>query len=424
MSGEADEQNYWRGLHLLNLGRYEDAAAFFREAISGNIENAGAYANLARCLVGMDGKDKEALDVIDQAIKLEPEESYYFSLRSSILVDLNRRAEALSAAKEAVTLDPDDPMAHASEARAHMARERWKEAEMAARRALAIDGDHSYAQNILAAVLRLQGRLDENEIAVEKLLADDPEDEMAHVNAGYSALHRGDHKKAEVHFREALRIDPGFESAREGLIASFRARSWFFRKYLSYCFFMTRFTEGNRWVIIIGLYLAVRFGRAALAQVHPLLAVILGVAYLIFVLWVWLANGIGSFIILSDPMARYALRRRDKLEAYFVGGGFFGGILLLFLGGVFSAVPLLIAGATLLLGAIPASLTFTNESSKGRLLFGGVFSAVYLFGISAAFCRWLAPGSEIAETTMGLVWIAAIAVFVCTWLGNVRSLRE
>ncbi len=424
MSGEHGNIAYLRGSHLLNLGRHEEAASFFREAIAHDTDNAGAYANLARCLMEIEGQKKEALVVIDQAIGVDPEESYHHALRSLILSELKRHAEALDAAKAAVALDPEDAFNHAIEARAHLGRERWKEAEAAARRALAIDGDHDFARNLLATVLRVQGRMDENEIAVDTLLANNPEDPMAHVNAGFSALQRRDHRKAEEHFREALRIDPEFEGARIGLIESFRARSWFYRKYLAYCFFMQRFSSGNRWVIIIGLYLAFRFGRVLMAAIHPLLAVAFVVLYLLFVFWVWLARGVGSFIIMLDKSARLALTPPEKLEGIFVGAGFTAGFTLGLLGAVWENDALLFAGGALACGALPASLVFTNESTKGRVLFGGVLAFVYLNGFGAALGTALAPESDFTALAIGGCLLAGIAVALCTWLGNVRALRE
>ena len=424
MSNEASQFAFMRGVQLLTLGRHEDAASFFRESIAEDISNAAAYANLARCLLEIEGKKPEALDAINQAVAHEPEESYYMAVRSMIQVELKRPNDALESALAAVALDPEDPFNHATVARAHMARERWKDAEEAARRALALDGDHDYAMNILATVLRLQGRMDENEVAVDKLLQDNPEDEMVHVNAGYAALQRKDFKKAEEHFREALRIDPEFEYARMGLIESFRARSWFYRKYLSYCFFMQRFTQGNRWLIILGIYFGFQFGKVVLAAIHPVLAIVLVVVYLLLVLWVWLARGLGNLIVMMDSSARYALTTREKLEGSFVGAAFVCGLGVGFMGYLWDSMPLLYAGGTLALGAVPSALLFTNESTKGRRLFGAVLLFVYLSGFCAAIGMAVAEKSAFTEMAQSAFKMSALAAMLCTWIGNVRSLRE
>ena len=302
--------------------------------------------------------------------------------------------------------------------------ERWVEAEQAAREALAIDADDSFAQNVLAIALRTQGKSEESQIAVDQLLQDDPEDEMAHLNAGYAALQTSDHRKAEGHFREALRLAPDFEPAREGLIYSFRARSGFYRLYLRYSFFMARFSEGSRWAMIIGLYLGVKFGRQALMQFSPILAGLLGIAYLLFVFWVWLADGVGGFLILCDRSARHALKKSEKLEAITVGGGFFLGIAALLAAAALRNGPLVVLGLALVAATIPASLFFTNPSPRGRLLFGSVMAATYVIGLSAAAAYAVRSDGALTDTLMSLAVVTGFAVLVCTWLGNVSALRQ
>lgn len=425
MSDEAAQHAFLRGTHLLEVGRHEEAAAFFRESIAHDASYAAAFANLSRCLLEIEGKKEEALGAIDGAIALEPEESYYHALRSMVLVERHKNGEALRAAQEAVRLSPGEPFTHATEARAHLAAEKWAAAEICARRALAIDGDFDYAQNILAMALRLQGRLEENEIEVDRLLANNPEDEMTHVNAGYGALQRGDRERAEAHFREALRIDPEFEAARQGLIASFRARSWFYRLYLRYCFFFQKFSGGTRFAMVIGIWLAYRFGQKMLSTVHPALGVLLGIAYLCLFFWVWLARGVGNFIILLDRSARFALQRKEVLDALFVGAAFFLGIAV-FAAGLLAGLPAALPVALGLgLGAIPASMVFLNDSKAGRFLFGGVLAYLYLTAIAAAGSRWLyGPGTDAYELASSAFGFGITATFICTFLGAVGPLNR
>ncbi|MEZ5300273.1 MAG: tetratricopeptide repeat protein [Verrucomicrobiales bacterium] len=136
MSDEAAQHAFLRGTHLLEVGRHEEAAAFFRESIAHDASYAAAFANLSRCLLEIEGKKEEALGAIDGAIALEPEESYYHALRSMVLVERHKNSEALRAAQEAVRLSPGEPFTHATEARAHLAAEKWATAEICARRAL------------------------------------------------------------------------------------------------------------------------------------------------------------------------------------------------------------------------------------------------------------------------------------------------
>ena len=421
---EAGSGAFLRGAQLFQLGRHEEAAASFREAIANDADDAEAHAQLALCLAEIEGGEKDALGAIERAIGLEPECGCYHAWRAIILSQMDKGNEALAAARQAVALDPEEAFHHAAIAQAHVMCQQWVKAETAARKALAIDGDDGLAQNVLALALRLQGRLEENELAVDQLLAKDPEDELAHVNAGYSALQRNDHRKAEEHFREALRLDPSFDLAREGLLDSFRARSWFYRRYLRYCFFMQRFSRGSQWAIIIGVYLAFRFGRALLGAIHTGWAALLALAYLLLVFWVWLAPGIGHFLVLCDRSARFALKRREILEAIFVGGGFFAGVGLLAAAFLGAGTFLALLGGTMIIGALPAALVFTNDSRRGRLLFGGVFLYIYGSGLALSVAMLVHPGLAPDSPFFGAAGLGVLAVLLCTWLSNVRSLRR
>ena len=421
MSHDFGNLNLARARLLRQQGRHEEAEAFLLEAISSDPQDADAFCELALCRLNLEGKEKSALDPIDRAIALEPG-AHQFAVKALILNALDKHQQALKVADQAIALDPDEPFHFYVKAAALAGQSRWQAAEAECRRALALDADDSHAKNLLAIVLRMQGKKWETEVAVGQLLAEDPEDAWAHANAGWAALARSDHKKAEEHFRESLRLDPGDEHARSGLLESFKARSPLYRAYLKYVFWMARFEKGTRWMIIIGLYLGFRVGRVLLEAVHPLLAVVFVIAYLVFVFGGWLASGIGNLLVLADRSARYALERREVLEAIFVGAGFFGGFLLV-LGGMASGIlPLAVVGGALVVAAIPLALTFTNDAPAGRRLFGSIGLAVYLVGFWAA--GELALCGDISERTQSLVGLAGFAALLCTFLGNVGSLHK
>lgn len=384
------------GLLLQDQGRLEEAEACFRGVLAREPENDFVHARLALCLLNQEGKMGAALDAIREAKRIAPENSQHHGIESLVLASLRRGREAVAAAENAISLAPDDSFALSVKANAYFSMERWADAEEWAGRSLAADGDNAMAANLMAHALRMQGKAEENQAAVDRLLASDPEDALAHVNAGWSALQRKNHRKAEEHFREALRLDPDLEMAREGLVESFRARSWFYRKYLAYCFFMQRFTGGKQWVIIIGLYLAYQVLRNAAKSISPVVASLLGLAWLALVMWVWLAPGIGNLLILMDRSARLALRPREKWQGIAVGGGLFCGVAALLAAAGWSYSPAYLLGAGLLASTVPASLALDNDSVAGRWVFGAIAGCVYLataglFGLEAT--RHPAPDS-------------------------------
>ena len=424
MNGESSLSPQIRlGLQCRDLKRYADAEKHFKEALSANPLDDVALHLLATTLHAQDGREREALEVIDRAISADPNDSGHHAFRACVLTSLERPREALTAAATARELDPYSDFALTAEAQAHLGLRNWQEAERAAREALAIDADQSAAANILATALRMQGRQVENDAQIAGLLERDAEDPYTHLNAGWSALQRGAHRDAERHFREALRIDPEFDAAREGLLTSFRARSPFYRAYLAYCMRLARLKEGAQWAVIIGIYVIYRVLRGLASTVSPGLAIGIGALYLVFVLWGFVANAVGNFMLLFDRFARYALRRNETVEAALVGGGVVAGLGLLILGFAAGLTWPLIGGGALVVAAIPGAMVFTNRSKAGSWLFGAV--AVAVLGSATFFIAARATGDQdLGSLALRMLVISGFCAMISTWLSGVKPLRR
>lgn len=413
------------GLLLQEQGRLEEAEARFRSVLAREPENDFVLGRLAVCQFGQRGRKRDALGSIDSAIRLRADEPFYHALRALVLADLRRGKEAVEAADHAIALDPEGSFAFAAKASAYCAQQRWAEGEEWSRRALALDADNAMAANLLAQTLRLQGKGSLGAEAAASLLEADPEDPFAHANAGWGALQRGERVRAEEHFREALRLDPNSETAREGLVESFRARSPFYRAYLAYSFFMQRFTGGRQWAIVLGLYLLYQVLRRTLQHFDPLYALALVALWLALVLWVWLAPGVGNFLLLLDRSARLALTKPERRQGFAVGGGLLAGFLLGAAGFATVYAPALLAGCGLLASTVPAALAFDNESGAGRTVFGAILGYVYaatLAIVAIEAVRFPANGIHAASLVIG--GIALVAAVACTWLGNLGALRR
>ncbi|MDR3402748.1 MAG: tetratricopeptide repeat protein [Chthoniobacter sp.] len=410
MSAGIPHPQVLRGLQLKQLGRYADAASAFKEALAQEPNDAFALHQLAGCQWRVDELRKEALETIERAIAIEPNEAEHHVLRGFILCALDRPKEALEATRMALGLDPNDSYAHTAEAQAWLQMEKWPLAEQSARQALALDADNSGAANQLAQALRLQNKQAENAAHLAGMLARDPEDAFTHANAGWAALQRGVHREAEVHFREALRLDPDFDYAREGLLSSFRARSPLYRAYLKYTFAMARLNRGARWAVILGLYFGVKVARYLPG------GVILVALYFLFVLWVWVARPVGNTLLLFDRFARYALRLSEKIEAAVVTGCLAMGLTSIILSFATDWDLAMLFGIAAIAIAFPLSLVFTNASILGRWVFGGIAG-----GAALVIFLGLVLGSHLFAD---LFVSACIACAASTWLGNIRALNR
>ncbi len=424
MSDEAADQKMQMVVALRDRRRFEEAEALLKEALAQDPELADAHYQLALTYLCMDKRKRDALAAVDKAVEHDAEDPWYHALRAGILADLREFDKAHHSADYAIQLDAELPAAHRAKAEVYCDQDRWAEAEDSLLEALKLDADDEGATNMLAHVQRMQDKMDETGETIDQLLSENPESAYAHHNAGWAALQRNDHKQAEMHFREALRLDASFDGARDGLLESFKARSLPYRLYLSYCFFMQRFTEKARWLLIIGLLVGVRVGRSLLEKVSPLAASLLIFTYLLFVLWVWLASGVGNFLVLMDSSAKHALRRGEKWEGIAVGGGLLLGLVVFFGSTAANLHGLAAAGALIGLSTIPASLTFTNESRAGRFLFGGMTAFAYLGAFIALFHVIASGPAQKVDLISGWIGFAILTAVACTWLGNAGSLRE
>ncbi len=406
---------------LLRQGRFPEAEAKLREALQASPRNDYLLYLLAQCQYHQDGGEARALTTIRDAIGLAPETAPHHALHAQILTDLRKLDEARAAAEQAIALEPGFGEGHNALTYVLLRQERWAEAEASARRALALDADDATAANHLAHALRLQNKMEENAAQLRGMLERDPENSATHVSAGWSALQAGRRRDAETHFLEALRLHPGNEAARHGLLEAFKGRSPLYRGYLGWCFFMQRLSQGQRWMVIIGLYLAFRFSRQLFTGALAPLGVAVTVIYLSFALWSFLARGVGGLLLLADRLARHALRPAERWEAVLVGGGVALGLLLVVAGAAASWFPATIWGAASLVAAIPFACVFHNDSRVGRVLFGGLGLYVAVVGalVGTAFAlEWR------ADWVVSLASSAMLAGVATTWLANIPALRR
>jgi len=410
---------------LRERGRHEEAVSALLSHLAGNPQDPLAYMELALNRMEIDGQLRQALEDARTASGLLPDVSYTIALQSRILSQLERHGEALTLAESAVAMDPGEAGSWIAKSIALIGLSRWKDAEEASRTALSLDSDNEAASNLLAHTLRMQNRLDASEEESRRRLERNPENAFSFANAGWASLQRGDVKGAENHFKEALRIDPNMAYAKDGLKQSYRARSAFFRLYLKWAFLLQRFSEKNRVLVIIGLVFGFRILRNLAASVHPLLVIPVVVIYYIFVFGSFISGALANFFLLRDPVARLSLEPSEKVEGAVMGVLFLGG-LLCFAGGFASGVHALgVAGAAMMVAALPFSMTATNPSVTGKWIFSFITVAILLCGGIITQDIAAHPGRELFVDRAGQFMMPAVLLAVIsTWLSMVPALRK
>ena len=415
--------SFARALLFVRQGRYREAESYLRIAIQNDPEDPQGFFFLATCLMHDPNTRPEALSMIDQALRLRPTRAVYHAQRANILILLSRTKEALIEVEQARSLAPDSPDSYVAESLVMLVLGKPQEAERSARQALALDAENEAAGDSLADALRMQGKLDESAAQIRGLLGRNPENPWTHSSAGMLALQRGEVRVAETHFLSALRIEPEHREAREGLLHAFRARSPLYRAYLKYSFMMEKLGRTGRGMVVIGLLILMQFANAAFVGRLAPIGMVLVAFYFLFVLWIWVAKGVGNLFLLFDRFARIALRADEKAEALVVGGGVLSGLGLFAIGLWMKQISAIFSGLTLIAAAFPMSLFFTNRSKRGRFVFGLVGAFVYLGGLFALLLVILPVGSARGFATTLFGWTMLLAL-VTTWLGNIPALRR
>lgn len=406
-----------RAMQLLELSRPADAEKELRAELGKEPGNPIAHALLAICL-----SEREAFDEAEreaaEAIRAAPDLPYAHYAMGIVLQDRRRPKEAARAATEAIRLDPYDPDPWALLGQIHMTEERWSEALQAATSGLEADPEHVACTNLRAAALVKLGRRDEAGLSLDAALSRAPEDATTHANKGWACLHAGDPKGAQVHLREALRLEPDHEWARAGIVEALKARNVVYRGMLAYFLWMSRLSGRARWGVVIGGLVGYNVLRnvsrqnASLARwILPLL-----IAYAAFVLMTWLADPLFNLLLRLDRFGRHALSRDQVVAANWLGGCLLAALLMLgawlftgdfrwLLGALFQA-----------LLVIPVTGTLRCERGWPRAVMGIYTAGLAVLGAGAV----LLPPPGLGEAfAVGI----ALSTWLGSWLGGVTPQR-
>ena len=305
---------------LMQQHRFELAEEQLRLALAEGTQTAAAHALLSLCLAERDKFD-DATTEAQQAIHDAPDEALGFYALATIQWKRNRLNEAQATILEAIRLEPWDADNFHVLSGVEANRYRWQEALVAAEQGLACDPDHIGCNNLRAMALVKLGRKAEAGQSIDVTLSKNPEDAVTHANQGWTLLEKQKPQEAMTHFREALRLEPNLEWARQGIIEAMKARFFLYRWLLTFFLWMSRFSPKVQLALMLGLI----FGRSLLAnvlQAVPVLAPLeapLTIGYVLFVWMTWTASSLFNLILRLDSFGRLVLNADERLESTLVG---------------------------------------------------------------------------------------------------------
>lgn len=399
---------------LLEQSRYDMAETEARRALGEDPNSAHANALLALSLSAQK-KHKEATKAAQNAIAMEPDWDFTHFAMAVTLDERNRLEEAQAAIEQAIRLDPEDPDYFALLAGLHAQRNWWQKALDAAEEGLAIDAEHVACANFRAMALTKLGRKTDAVATIEAALAREPEDSLTHANQGWTLLQTGEHKRAMEHFREALRLNPENEWARQGILTAMKSRHFVYRVMMAYFFFMSRFSRRTQWILIIGAVVGIRILRAASHAYPPLkpLVIPIGCLYFAFMVLTWIADPLFNLLLRIDRFGRHVLSDDQRKGANLFGCCALLAVICLalspWLGIVWGIVGLLMFGILIL----PCSAIFRCPQGWPRFVMGLYTFVFASFGVAGLIEVALA-GIEQADHKLG---ICLLGCFAGTWIG-------
>ena len=301
-------QHFQRGQLLYEQGRYEQAIGEFQLHLGQQAEDPLTHALMAMCFTRLE-KFREATEHAQRAIHLSPDVSIGYYALALVMLERNRLREARQLIEEAIRLKPYEADYFAILSSIHLQESRWKEALEAANQGLQIEPEHGACTNLRAQALVKLGDRAAAAATMGEALARRPDDAWTHANQGWALLHQREPYKALEHFREALRLEPGNEWARAGIVEAMKARNTVYRWMLAYFLWMARLPPNVQWALVIG-FLVVQQVVARTARNSPALAPYLWplfYCYVAFVLMSWLASPLFNLLLRLDRYGRHAL---------------------------------------------------------------------------------------------------------------------
>jgi tetratricopeptide (TPR) repeat protein len=393
---------------LFDQSRHKLAEKELRLAIAGEPDPAFAHALLALCLVEQEQLD-EATREAQAAIHAEPDLAFVHYAHGHVMLRRRRIDEASAAAGEALRLDPETAAYHALVAHVRMEQRQWPAALEAAEAGLSVDAEDVDCTNLRAQALVNLGRKAEAGATIDGALRRNPENAATHANQGWTLLHQAEPKKAMEHFREALRLDPGNEWARAGIVEALKARNLVYGVMLRYFLWMGRLSSGTQWAILLGGCFGQR-ALQAMAKTHPDLApwiMPIIFAYVAFAMMTWIAVPLFNLFLRLHPIGKHALSEEQKTASNWIGACLLLALVSLSAWLATSLVHAQFSTITFGLLLLPLCGTFNCNVGWPRRVMAGLTAVLFLVNVAV-----LVPGAPVG----GLTAIFFLGVFLSQFI--------
>ncbi len=408
---------------LLNQGRSKDAITRIKQALSAEPENDYALSLLGRCLYHTREYDK-GIQAIRTAISYSPQESFYYYLLAFGHYQNENTAEARINLQKAIQLNPYYAEYYGLLAFVMISDKQFEAGLERANEGLAIEAENLTCLNARAMALNKLKRTEAAIATMQDALAQDPDNEFTHTSVGWNLLERGKHQEAAKHFREALRIAPDRPHAQSGLKEALKSKIPPYKWLLQYSFWVNNKGKKLKTILPIALYIVFRILLTIFKNNSATtgLAWVLAGIYLLFVIGSWTMNSIANFFLLFHPDGKYALTNTERWSAITVVTALCCSALLIIIS-LFTQLPvgtkyddslvltgLICLSLALPLGEIDYPLNFKDRSGRN------IYSLCLIAGGSLALLLYI----FIPEPALYIMGAYGIAFIIYNWSGVLR----
>lgn len=284
----------------MGLANYKGALELLQQALSLDPDHARAHAILAIVLVGLNRLPAAEIEV-RMALHLDGNDHYGHYAAAFVYSASRKLDDAWRHCLVAIDGDPDNAEPKVLGARISMLREDRAQARALLDEALALEPNDCAALTELARLEYSERTYDAAARHIEEALQADPSDLDAHVVAGLIDLARGDVESAETHARFVLNQNA---NERDGLTlwAAVKARrSWYLGIWWRWNTWVNNRSETSQVAMMIGSFVVARIAMiVAGALGYETLEQILVYTWLGFCAYTWFAPAIFRWMLQRD----------------------------------------------------------------------------------------------------------------------------
>jgi Flp pilus assembly protein TadD len=364
---------------LIEAGRPVDAEREVRNSLLEHPGDAHALGLLARALI-MQGRGDEAAEAAREAVAHDPEDESALFVLAVALLQTGRAEGAESTIRVAIRVDPTNAALHQTLAEILLSTNRAKEAVESSELARALAPYDADVVATHAHALAVLNRSAEAEDVAREALAIDPENDRAHHVLGLVGLHRADPDQALAGFREALRLDPTDESAREGLVLALKARHPVYARLLQFFLWESRLPKEARWALVFAPLVVGRLIRTVHNDTifFPLAIVFIGLIVL-----TWAAEPVMTLALLATREGRRVVSHESRTAATLFGAFLAAAVATALAGALYEPGFLIITFAFVVFALAVGNVDSLSEHRR-KVVFAAAAGLVLLALVEAA----------------------------------------